>query len=598
MSNSWSRRTPSCVVALVSLAVSAVVLPTTPVAAAAVTTEPTVRLVVSHDRSTSGGDLVDAISDDVAASHPRDVPELATSTLDVPVSEASTAVADLNGVDGVTSVHVDHRATMSTGVVPNDPLWSSQSTLVSMGVPDAWTQSTGSASAVIAVIDTGVDPTPDLGSRLMAGYDFVHSDSNPADDNGHGSDVASIIAAGGNDGATMAGVCWTCRVLPVKVLDSNGSGYMSDVASGIVWATNQGATVINLSLGSPSADISVSNAVNYAVAHDVVVLAAAGNDGSTNHSYPGADDNVVAVAAHDPSGALYSWSQRGSSWVDVSAPGCNVADGGGSPGTFCGTSSATPMAAGAVGLLRSYNPSANRGAVINALTSTATALATAGQVASGRINAAAAMNAMPPPPGISSTPPPTDVDGPTVSIDSPSDLRSGVVSTIVHASDPSGVSVVALSTGSTVLGTGWIGPDGASVIQWDSSAYGDSTVALTVGAVDSVGNHSTATGSVTVDNAAPKVGLWSTSNGQTVTGAFGVAVGATDGNGAKVTLVVANGRWVAGFAGNSLRTVVVTPWTNGPLLVVAVTVDQSGHVAFSNAISVKVRLKSRSRGRH
>ena len=555
----------------------------------------TVRIVVAHDASTTSRDVVDAVADDVDVTGAHSVPELATTTIDVPRSQASEALAELRSTDGVGSAHLDARVS-AVGITPNDPLWSNQGTLRSIGLPDAWTRSTGSSSSIVAVVDTGVNPSPDLGSRLMAGYDFVNGDSDPADDNGHGSDVASIIAAGGNDSLTMAGVCWSCQILPVKVLDGAGSGYMSDVASGIVWATNQGARVINLSLGSPQSDPSVSSAIAYATSHDVVVVAAAGNDGTTNRSYPGADAGVLSVAATDPSGALYSWSQRGSSWVDVAAPGCNVADGGGIAGTFCGTSSATPVVAGTVGLLRPSDPSASQAAITNAVLSTAVPLSTAGQVAYGRIDAAGAATATAAVPGASSSVPPpvsvpVDREPPSVSVESEPNLVSGIAHTRVHAWDPSGVAVVTLWAGGTLLGSAGLGPDGVAVVNWNTVPYGDSTVALTADAADTVGNHGAAPGSITVDNLAPTSRIYGPANGRTMTGPFALTVAGSDGNGAQVTIVVVNGRWVAALPGNVVRTISIAPWANGRLEVIAATIDRAGHAAFSNAISLNAKLK-------
>lgn len=592
----WSRRY-SCVTSCLALIASGVV-GLSPAASAEVdgSNAATVRLVVEHVAQTSTAELVAAASDRAQVRAAQGISEIDSSTLDVAASQVAAAAAELRAVNGVTSVRIDARARAS-GFTPNDPYWPNQATLRSVGLPDAWTRSTGLTSTVIAILDTGVDPSPDLGARLMTGYDFVNDDTNTSDDNGHGSDVASVAAAAGNDNATLAGVCWQCRVLPVKVLGADGSGYMSDVASGIVWATNAGANVISLSLGSPSSDSNVANAVAYAAARDVIVVAAAGNDGSTNHSYPAADSSVVSVGANDPSGALYPWSQRGSGWVDVAAPGCNVADGGGVVGTFCGTSSATPVVAGTLGLLRSMNPTASRSVVVDALTSTSSPLTTSGQVAYGRINADAAAAALPAQPGITSTPTEPDTTAPTVWIEANPGLKTGTVSTTVHASDPSGIAKVILSSGATVLGEGVPGADGVALIDWDPARFGDAVVALNAEAVDGAGNHGSATGTVSVDFIAPRVGVWAPVAGRTVTGRFTAGIAATDGNGIQVVLVIANGRWIVGYAGGAARTVTFTPWANGRFQVVAVTVDNAGRAAFSNVVNVNVRLKRGARRR-
>src|SRR5207249_2838968 len=133
---------------------------------------------------------------------------------------------------------------------------------------------------------------------------------------------------------------------------ANGSGSTSGVAQGITWAVDHGAGVINMSLGSYYNDPATAAAVAYAIARDVVVVAAAGNAGTTTPVYPGANTGVLSVAATDPNDALYYFSSRGSTWVMVAAPGCDYATalGGGYNGNFCGTSAASPMVAGITAL--------------------------------------------------------------------------------------------------------------------------------------------------------------------------------------------------------------------------------------------------------
>src|SRR5207302_693694 len=159
---------------------------------------------------------------------------------------------------------------------------------------------------------------------------------------------AGVIAARSNNHVGGAGVCWRCLVMPIKALDSKGSGDDTLIAAGIVWAVDHGAQVINLSLGGPGSSVELANALAYASAKGVVVLAAAGNAGVTTQFYPAADPQVVSVAATTVADNRYSWSNFGS-WVRLAAPGCNIAPIlGDGYGTFCGTSSATPVVAGLV----------------------------------------------------------------------------------------------------------------------------------------------------------------------------------------------------------------------------------------------------------
>lgn len=270
--------------------------------------------------------------------------------------------------------------------VPNDTLWGEQWGPALVEGPSAWDLSRGTPKVVVAVLDTGVDPAhADLQGALIPGYDFVNGDPDPTDDEGHGTAVAGVIAARTNNATGLAGICWTCSLMPVKVLDASGSGSMADVAAGIVWAVDRGARVINMSLGGPQSTQALADAVAYATARGAILVAAAGNEGASAASYPAALDGVVSISATTVSDALYSWSNYGS-WVDVAAPGCNVAPYvGGSYVNFCGTSSATPAVSGIVGLALAAKPGATAQQVQNALVSSAVPLG--GAVQHGRVRA-------------------------------------------------------------------------------------------------------------------------------------------------------------------------------------------------------------------
>ncbi|HEV7862996.1 MAG TPA: S8 family serine peptidase, partial [Acidimicrobiia bacterium] len=167
-------------------------------------------------------------------------------------------------------------------LIPNDPRYASQASyLQTMHLPDAWNTTTGNDSMVLAIVDSGVQLNhPDLASRLVPGYDFVNNDPSPDDDFGHGTMVAGIAAAITNNGQGVAGGMWRGKIMPVKVLDNHGSANDDDIAAGITFAVDHGASVINLSLGGPGASTTLQTAVDYATSHNVVVVAAAGNDGT------------------------------------------------------------------------------------------------------------------------------------------------------------------------------------------------------------------------------------------------------------------------------------------------------------------------------
>jgi len=209
-------------------------------------------------------------------------------------------------------------------IVPNDTYYAEyQWNLRHINADEAWNTTTGNSDVVIAVVDTGVDLThPDLAGKIVAGYDFVNDDDVPSDDEGHGTHVASIAAAVTNNSEGLAGVSWGARIMPVKVLDADGNGFVSDVADGIRWAADQGADIINLSLGTSEASFTLQDAVNYAYNAGALLVAAAGNQYQEGNptTYPAAYDHVLAVAATDDHDNHASYSNSGS-YVDVAAPG-------------------------------------------------------------------------------------------------------------------------------------------------------------------------------------------------------------------------------------------------------------------------------------
>jgi subtilisin family serine protease len=278
---------------------------------------------------------------------------------------------------------------------PDDTDWPLQEGLRVAGFPKAWDVTRGSSRVVVAVLDTGVDARqPDLRGAVASGYDFVNSDSDPGDDHGHGTSVAGVIAARADNRVGGAGVCSRCTVMPIKVLDANGVGNDARIAAGIVWATDHGAKVINLSLGGPGSSQELTNAIAYATGKGIIVVAAAGNAGTTRQYFPAGDPRAISVAATNFTDRRYSWSNFGS-WVRVAAPGCNVAPMlGNGYADFCGTSSASPLVAGLVGLELSAEPSATAQEVEQALVRAAAPLPDVVQY--GRIDAGRTLSLLKP----------------------------------------------------------------------------------------------------------------------------------------------------------------------------------------------------------
>ena len=286
--------------------------------------------------------------------------------------------------------------TSRTTATPDDPLYSEQWYLPEVRAPEAWDITTGDTTQVIGIIDTGVDWThPDLDDNIwrnrdeipdngadddgngyvddVRGWDFINDDNDPRDDNSHGTHVAGIAAAEGNNGVGICGVAWNARIMPVKVLQSSGKGTSSDIAAGINYATHNGATVINMSLGNYAESQTVKAALEDAYAYAVLV-AAAGNDGykvdpppppwpSYKPMYPACYSFVLGVGAtgstsnFDPSGPIVAKNIYGHNY-EIRAPGNSIYSifPNGNYHYLNGTSMASSIVAGAVALMRNYNP--------------------------------------------------------------------------------------------------------------------------------------------------------------------------------------------------------------------------------------------------
>jgi subtilisin family serine protease len=212
-----------------------------------------------------------------------------------------------------------------------EPVFAYSATAVDPLKPFQWNVGLfGSADAtgvVVAVVDSGVSMggTDGIGG-FVDGYDFVDDDSDPADGNGHGTHVAGTIAGTTDNGVGVAAIAPGAKIMPVRVLDDEGSGTSTDVAAGIEWAVDNGADVINLSLGGSSYSALIADAVEYAYDNNVVVVAAAGNDGFTDAiSYPAANDGAIAVGAVGLDYVVTAYSNKGDE-LDVVAPGGDLSE--------------------------------------------------------------------------------------------------------------------------------------------------------------------------------------------------------------------------------------------------------------------------------
>ncbi len=302
---------------------------------------------------------------------------------------AREAVAGLQQHPDAVSVALDTRVRLArtdrsvSAATPlsNDPGTAYQWWLSRLRAPSLWSAAP-SGGATVAVVDSGVQAAhEDLAGVVLPGADILTGAGDGSlDEHGHGTHVAGIVAALTGNGIGVASLAPGTRVLPVRVLDADGGGWDSDVAEGIVYAVDRGAKVVNLSLGGPGTGPS-ADAVRYAAEHDVLVVAAAGNERMSGNpvSYPAAYPDVLAVAASDIDDRTAAFSSTGPH-VDITAPGDDIAstypDG---YAYLSGTSMAAPVVAAAAALVRAARPDLSAGQVAALLTSTATDLAAPGR---------------------------------------------------------------------------------------------------------------------------------------------------------------------------------------------------------------------------
>jgi subtilisin family serine protease len=344
-------------------------------------------------------------------------------------------------------------------VVPNDPDYEDQWHLqAAAGVngPDAWDMQTGSADVVVAVVDTGVDTDhEDLADNIWVnpgeiadndhdddgngyvddvnGYDFADNDSDPNPspdginndsfggiDNGvtHGTHVAGIIAAVGDNGVGGSGVAWHTSIMAVRVLDDEGSGTDADIAEGIIYAADLGVDIISMSLGGYGSTSVLEDAVEYAREHGVLVIAATGNDDvniDDNPFYPACYTGVVGVAATDDQDNAAWFSNFGSGCTDISAPGDTIYstlytddpthDFTDDYGYMSGTSMATPVVSGVASLVKANDMSLTADEVSDVVTLNAEDIGLTDDYGRGRVDAYLALQ------GTSVLNRPSSVDG-------------------------------------------------------------------------------------------------------------------------------------------------------------------------------------------
>lgn len=209
----------------------------------------------------------------------------------------------------------------------DDPLYAQQINLGQIGMLQGWNFMSDASSIIIAIVDTGVRGThEDLLGNVLAGYNVLTSSAilanTDSDDHGHGTAMASVATAKGNNGKGGVGIAYNAKILPVKTFEPDGTSLSSDIAFGIRWAADNNAHIINLSFGSSSYSQIIHDAIVYAKNKGCMLVASSGNEG-TSLSYPGSDSEVLTVGSVNSSNKRSSFSNYGNE-LDIMAPGESI----------------------------------------------------------------------------------------------------------------------------------------------------------------------------------------------------------------------------------------------------------------------------------
>lgn len=316
---------------------------------------------------------------------------------------------------------------VSADSTPNDPLYPVQWSPHKINAPEAWDIYTGSLQTIVAVVDTGVDYNHrDLQGNMWVneaelngtegvdddengyvddiyGYNFIYNNSDPIDDHGHGTLCSGIIAAKGDNGLDITGICWNTKIMALKFMGSLGEGSASDAVLALYYAVANGADIISNSWGTPDESNLLKDAFDYAYSQGVIIVGSAGNDNYSDFPrYPAAYEHVISVAATDSNDNKWFLSNYGD-WVDIAAPGADILSlraEGTSAGTSynqytatsSGTSIACPHIAGTCALLLSANPLMTHDQVYNILMRTADPISPGICLSDGRVNLSKAMH--------------------------------------------------------------------------------------------------------------------------------------------------------------------------------------------------------------
>src|SRR3989454_5597099 len=293
-------------------------------------------------------------------------------------------------------VHAEENKTRQSQAFPADPLYPNQWSLPKIGWDLVFGNVTPTGSAIVAVLDTGIDAQhPDLAGNVIPGMSILDGSAGTTDPSGHGTWVAGIVAAR-TDVAPLEGIAGVAyagvQVMPVTVLDANGLGQDSDVIAGVIWAADHGADVIVMAFSSPGFSQNLQDAIDYAWSKNIVLVAATGNDALSTPTFPAGDRGVMGVSGTDPNDTLVPFSSYGPG-VFIAAPATEILTTaiGDAYSIISGTSASAAIVAGAAAFMKAVDSTLTNGIIVGRLARMADPAGTQDQTGNGRINMARAL---------------------------------------------------------------------------------------------------------------------------------------------------------------------------------------------------------------
>ncbi len=507
----------------------------------------------------------------------------------VPEDRLTTVVDALKHNPNIQFAEPDYL--LAPTVIPNDPYYGQEYHLTKIAAPAAWDYSIGSSAVTIAILDSGIDSThPELASLLVPGWNFYDNNSDLTDVTGHGTAVAGVASALGNNGAGVAAVTWACRIMPLRIASTNGSASSSATASALTWAADHGARVANISYGNVTKITAINTAAQYFQSKGGVVTASAGNSATFDSTE---NPLFLLVSATDQNDVLASWSNTGNN-IDLAAPGVNVVTtaSGGGYASGSGTSFSAPIVAGVAALVISANPSLSATQVQDLLKNNADDLGSPGWDTSygwGRVNAAKALAA-----ALAAPAAPADTTAPTAVVSAPlaGSTVSGTVTVSVSGSDNVGVTKVEWYLDG-VLGGASAGA--AASFGWNTATAANGSHSILAKAYDAAGNVGTSViSTVTVSNpvadtTAPTASLASPVSGATVSGSVSVSLTGSDNVGVtKLELYIDGSLATTISASSGTFSWDTTKAPNGSHGLAAKAYDAAGNVGTSSTVTVTV----------